>query len=232
MIDYMADIKITKGYESLKTAYLRKFTTISNTKAAVTMEEELEIDSDEKENPVNSEIIDEKNITISKLEKDLEERQKLYDQKLFSTKRSSDLAKNKISTATTGLDMFLVENMKKPDFDEFNSSFNFLISQYSALLYTPECYTVKEDSGEVVLADKLFENILSSNTDLAKPLDIFKKQLKIKLAFDLSVRRERRNSAGQMRPRLMSNKSKRDEDDNNVSRSKIAKATRKASISA
>lgn len=231
MIDYMAEIKINRGYESLKTAYLMKFPAINSKKAAVTMEEELEVDSDEKENPVNSKIIDQKNIAISELEKDLEERQKLFDQKLFSTKRSSDLAKNKISTATTGLDMFLVENMKKPDFDEFNSSFNFLISQYSALLYTPECYTVEEESGEVVLADKLFENILSSNPDLAKPLDSFKKHLKTKLAFDLSVRRERRNSAGQARPRLMSNKSKRAEDDINGSRSKIARAARTASVS-
>ena len=99
-------------------------------------------------------------------------------------------------------------------------------------MYTPECYTVKEDSGEVILADKLFESILASNPDLSKPLDTFKHQLKTKLAFDLSVRRERRNSAGQMRPRLMSNKTKRAENDNNGSRSKIARASRPSSISA
>ena len=191
------------------------------------MDEETEVVSNERENSGNSDIIEQQTITINKLEKDIEENQKLFDQKLFTTKRSSDLARNKIGTATTGLDMFLVENINKPDFD-----FNFLVvSQYSALLYTPECYTVKEDSGEVILSDKLFESILISNPDLSKPLDTFKHQLKTKLAFDLSVRRERRNSAGQLRPRLMSNKTKRADDDNNGSKSKIARANRTSSIS-
>ena len=62
------------------------------------------------------------------------------DQKYFAIKRSSDLARNKISTATDCLNMFLKENIKCPDFYEFNPSLKFLVSQYLILLYTPECY--------------------------------------------------------------------------------------------
>ena len=49
--------------------------------------------------------------------------------------------------------MFLTENLKKEYFDEFNPSFSFLVSQYSALLSNPELYTINEDSNEVILSE-------------------------------------------------------------------------------
>ena len=222
IIDYMSEINKINGYDSLKSAYLRKFPSLHNNKMSPTMEED--IDADSGDSKVDSDSEGNKDEKISQLEKELEEATKNH-QKLFQAKRSSDLAKSKINTATSGLDMFLIENLKRSDFDEFDSSFKFLVSQYSALLYTPNYYSVKQDSQEIILSDELFSNILKSDPELANPLDIFKNHLRTKLSIDLSVRRERRNSTGQARPRLLSNKTKRAEDDTIASRSKIARPT-------
>ena len=87
------------------------------------------------------------------------------------------------------------------DFDEFSPVLKFVVSQYSALLFTPEFYTA--DNGNVTFNDSLFSSI--SNDSNRQKLDIFKSHLKAKLEYDLSVRKERRNSlTGMQRPRVLS----------------------------
>ena len=142
-------------------------------------------------------------------------------------KRSGDLAKNKISTATECLDMFLTDNLKKADFQEFNPPFHFLVSQYSALLYTPDFYSVDIDKKEVTLSEDLFANISVPDPADKDRLCLFKKQLKEKLVMDLSVRQVRRNSNGGLtRPRLPSNSTKRgNPDDTSNGKSKLARPT-------
>ena len=77
------------------------------------------------------------------------------------------------------------------------------MTQYSALLFTPDCYTADAEKGEITLNDSLFSKISSPETK--DRLDLFKEQLKTKLQIDLSVRKERRNSiSGIARPRAYS----------------------------
>ena len=146
------------------------------------------------------------------------------EQKHFQTKRSVDLARNKISTATAGLDMFLKENIKLATFDEFSPEFQFLITQYSSLLITPECYTVNPESSVVTMSKELFINLADSNPKHTEKLLMFKEKLKDKLEYDLSVRKERRNSSISSLPRPRSNSTKRMNEDDNTNKLKQARA--------
>ena len=122
------------------------------------------------------------------------------EQKAFQTKRSADLARNKISTATECLDMYLKDNLKDPKFDEFSPAYQFLVTQYAALLFTPDLYTINPDTNQITLSENLFSKI--DSPDSQERLVHFKDQLKLKLQHDQSVRRERRNSiTGIIRPR-------------------------------
>ena len=124
MSDYMMSVKLNHGYESLKAEYSKKFPTLGNKPPLPTMTES----DDDEENPgaPNTQKDDE----IAALEKQVEEsitvteelRKKAdsADQKYFHMKRSGDLAKNKITTATECLEMFLRDNLKKPNFKDID----------------------------------------------------------------------------------------------------------------
>ncbi len=147
------------------------------------------------------------------------------EHKYFHMKRSGDLAKNKITTATECLDMFLRENLKKPNFKDFDPTFHFLVTQYSTLLYSPDFYTVDIDKKEVTLSEELFANLTIPDPKEKERLSLFKKELVDKLVMDLSVRQDRRNSVGgTARPRLLSNPTKRgNPDDMNNGKSKLTR---------
>ena len=209
-----------KGYESLKSAYLQKFPALSQetTEKAIHEEAPGESYSDDNHEELNKE--------ISILKKDLQESQlaaQAADLKIHNAKRASDLARNKISTATEGLNMYLEENLSKEYFDEFNPAFMFLVSQFSSLLYQPECFTVNNDTNEVTLADNLFHMIKKSDSIATENLKHFKLKLEQKLSLDFSVRKERRNSIGFTRPRVFSTSTKRTDDEKMATKSKIAR---------
>ena len=109
--------------------------------------------------------------------------------------------------------MFLIDNLKNREVDEFDPFFKFLVTQYSNLLYTPECYTVNTENCEVTLSEQLFSNVIAANPDVSEKVNIFKSHLKEKLSHDFSVRRERRLSTGSFRSRLPSIPTKRAHDD-------------------
>ena len=123
--------------------------------------------------------------------------------------------------------MFLSDNLKNENFQEFNPTFHFLVSQYSALLCTPDSYSVDIDKKEVTLNDDLFANLSVLDTEGEDRLSLFKNQLKEKLVLDLSVRQVRRNSnSGVPRPRLLSNSTKRgNPDDISNGKSKLTRPT-------
>ena len=134
-----------------------------------------------------------------------------------------NLLKNKISTATAGLNMYLKENLSKEYFDEFNPVFKFLVSQFSTLLYQPDCYSVNCENNDVKLADDLFSEMEKSDPSVKEKLQHFKNQLALKIGMDLSIRKERRTSTSFTRPRTLSNSCKRKDVDQTDSVSKIAR---------
>ena len=118
--------------------------------------------------------------------------------------------------------MFLTEYLMSHEINEFDSSFKFLVSQYSSLLYTPECYTVDPTTNVVILNKNLFSEFKGGKDfDLTNSIEIFEQHLVDKLSADLSIRRERRLSSIGQRPRLPS--IKRPGEENLASKSKIAK---------
>ena len=235
MSDYMLSVKLNHGYESLKAEFTRKFPTLGNKPSLPMIEQGDDEDNHSLEHPCAPST--KKDEEIAALMKQVEEstaetdelrkKAQAADQKHFQTKRSGDLAKNKISTATECLDMFLSDNLKNENFQEFNPTFHFLVSQYSALLCTPDCYSVDIDKKEVTLNDDLFANLSVLDTEGEDRLSLFKNQLKEKLVLDLSVRQVRRNSSsGVPRPRLLSNSTKRgNPDDISNGKSKLTRPT-------
>ena len=233
MLDYMTNLKKETGYESLKSDYAKKFPALGKSKPASTkMMEEHEDDSDETE----SESITEEEITVARdkindLQKQLEEQQKQMEndlkttqeneQKHFNAKRAGDLARNKINTATKCLDKYLEDNLCDPTFDEFSPVLKFLVTQYSALLYSPDFYLVNSETNEVILTGDFLLDLETPETK--DKLDIFKEELKSKLELDLSVRRERRISISGLN-RSRSTSQKRGLGDS--SQSKLPKAAR------
>ena len=123
MQDYMLNLKRAIGYESLKAAYSSKYPALcrgdGSSESNITNDsQDIREDTDE-----SSSIIEEKDKEIAQLQKELEEIResgKASDMKAHQAKRSSDLARNKISTATECLNMYLAESVKKEYFDEFN----------------------------------------------------------------------------------------------------------------
>ena len=160
--DYMMSVKLNHGYESLKAEYSQKFPTLGNKPLLPTMIES----NDDEENPCapNTQKDDEIAALVKQVEEsttetdELNKKAQAADQKHFHMKRSGDLAKNKITTATECLDMFLRENLKKANFQDFGPTFYFLVTQYSTLLYTPDFYSVDFDKKEVTLSEELFAN--------------------------------------------------------------------------
>ena len=94
---------------------------------------------------------------IASMEKEHKDSKKCLEQRLHQSKRNGDLARNKIATATECLDMYLVDFLRSNDIDEFNPSFKFLVTQYSSLLFTPDCYTVIIENCQVIVSDSLFQ---------------------------------------------------------------------------
>ena len=164
-----------------------------------------EADEDEEANDSNINSLKQKLETV---EKELEETRHTSDQRLHQYKRSSDLAKNKIATATRCLNMYLGETLMTEKVDEFSTTFKFLVSQYSSLLFTPEGYTVDPDTNSITLNENLFSDLKGDdNFDFVKEkVKVFENHLKEKLSMDLSIRRERRLSSigSGARPRLLS----------------------------
>ena len=204
----MSEVKSNIGYESLKSQYMRKYPMLGqntpNNLESVDDESE-ELNSD----PQNDNEVVELKEKLSVMEKEHDENRKNLEQRLHQAKRNSDLAKNKICTATECLDMFLIDYLKSKDIDEFDQSFKFLVTQYSSLLYTPECYTVNAQTSQVTLSDDLFSDLADKNSDISDKISTFKSHLKDKLSLDYSVRRERRLSSTSSRSRLPSFSSKR-----------------------
>ena len=227
MSDYVSQLKLSIGYESLKTAYLKKFPALGQDRVILVEDAEKTEDDEEDKEVSNKEIND--------LKKDLKESLAAVhssDQKLHHSKRANELAKNKISTATAGLNMYLRDNISKEYFDEFNPVFKFLVSQFSTLLYQPDCYSVNCETHEVKLAEDLFIEIEKSDPSVKENLSHFKDQLANKIAMDLSIRKERRTSISILnRPRTLSNSCKRKEQEQPESVSKIARPTRPSSTS-
>ena len=137
--------------------------------------------------------------------------------------RSSELAKNKMATATECLNMYLTSNLKNDYFDEFNPVFLFLVSQFSSLLPQPEGYTVNPETMNVELSDSLFQNIVEAEPSFTDKISLFKSHLLEKLKLDLTVRKERRMSNGLTRTRTLSNSTKRPSDDKKSNKTKIAR---------
>ena len=215
MADYMSEVRTKIGYESLKTQYLKKYPVLGNQSGkSVLAPPNEEIDEHEE----NSDVFDESELSKMKekvisMEKEYEDSKKCLEQRLHQTKRNSNLARNKISTATECLDFFLADYLNNNDIDEFNPSFKFLVSQYSSLLFTPECYTVNTENCQVVLSESLFSNLVRSNSEISDKIKYFKNHLTDKLSLDYSVRRERRLSTGSFRSRLPSASTKRSNDE-------------------
>ena len=223
MSDYMNDIKNKTGYESLKSQFMKKFPALGTrpeNSSSVYIGNEPE--GTDEEQPKENEIDCLKRKVVT-MEKEVEENRKNLEQRLHQAKRNGDLAKNKITTATECLDMFLVDNLKQKDFDEFDQSFKFLVTQYSSLLFTPECYTVNPDSCEVTISENLFSDIVTANPEISDKVCSFKKHLKEKLSLDFSVRRERRLSTGSFRSRLPSMSTKRGSDESKGNSAKISR---------
>ena len=215
MADYMTDVKVKTGYESLKTQYMKKYPVLGQKNNDVVLnpsedENECSDDTDDAFNELAN--LKEK---VVLMEKEYDENRKCLEQRLHQTKRNSDLARNKISTATECLDRFLVDFLKNNEIDEFDPSFKFLVTQYSSLLFTPECYTVDADNGQVILSESLFSSIVEANSELSDKINAFRNHLKDKLSLDFTVRRERRLSmnSGSYRSRLPSVSTKRSNDE-------------------
>ena len=207
MSEYMHELKIKTGYESLKAQYMQKYPALGpkNTNINEQMDEEVTV-----ENPDEIANLNEK---IVHIEKEADETRKSFEQRLHQAKRNGDLAKNKISTATECLDMFLIDNLKSRELDESDPLLKFLVTQYSSLLYTPECYSVNSDNCEVLLSELLFADLIAANPEISDKVRKFKTHLKEKLSLDYSVRRERRLSTGSFRSRLPSIPTKRGHDE-------------------
>ena len=222
MADYMAEVKRKTGYESLKAAYTKKFPSgLGNPKVFENpMDEEPDDDSDPQES--NAQESKEK---IKNLEKEFEDYRNEADQKLHQAKRQSDLAKNKIKASKQGLDMFLAENIQRKSFDQSDSTFKFLVMEYSNLLNTPEHYNVNQETCEVNLEWNLFLMIEEAYPEHKDTFDLFKTNLKKKIYSDISIRFERRLSIGQTPTRSRSNSVKRKSisEDDNLPKSKINK---------
>ena len=221
MLDYMLDLKRKTGYESLKAAYCNKYPALAQKEA--TTFPDAENTGDELYSTCD---MKEKDELISKLEKEVEEsRQSAHSatQKLHQAVRSSELAKNKMATATECLTMYLTSNLKNDYFDEFNPVFLFLVSQFSSLLPQPEGYTVNPESMDVELSDNLFKNIIDAEPAFTEKITLFKSHLLEKLKLDLTVRKERRLSSGLTRARSLSNSTKRPSEEKKSGKTKIAR---------
>ena len=182
-----------------------------------------EADEDEEANDSNINSLKQKLETI---EKELEEARHSSDQRLHQYKRSSDLAKNKIATATRCLNMYLGETLMTEKVDEFSTTFKFLVSQYSSLLFTPECYTVDPDTNSISLNENLFSDLKGDdNFDFVKEkVKVFENHLKEKLSMDLSIRRERRLSSVTLnRSRLPSISTKRSHEESKGNPTKLSR---------
>lgn len=228
MTDYMLELNRKMGYESLKTKHFKAYpvldkTVVSNIPDLQCSEEDNGDETIDEVGDARSEvkILKEK---LDLAEKELEESKNTY-QRLHHAKRSSDLARNKIATATECLNMYLIENLCSKEVDEFDPSLKFLVSQYSSLLFTPECYTVNPDTNDVMLCENLFSDLLRDNPCLKDKIDNFKQHLKDKLTLDLSIRKERRLSLGSVRSRLPSMSSKRSNSESAGNATKVAKGS-------
>lgn len=207
MSEYMHELKIKTGYESLKSQYMQKYPALgSNNK---NNNEHMDNDASTE----NSDEIANFNEKVVCIEKEAEENRKALEQRLHQARRNGDLARIKISTATECLDMFLVDNLKNKELSEHDPSMKFLVTQYSSLLFTPDCYTVNSDSCEVTLSELLFSDLIAANPEISDKVSKFKVHLKEKLSLDYSVRRERRLSTGSFRSRLPSILTKRGHDE-------------------
>ena len=111
--------------------------------------------------------------------------------------------------------MYLNDSMKDPKFDEFSPALQFLVTQYSALLFNPEGYTVNGENNEVKLNEDLFSSITTPET--SANVNLFKDQLRLKLQHDPNIRRERRNSLSSFRSRVGSSSTKRSPSENTLS---------------
>ena len=218
MTDYMTYLFKKIGYESLKMKHLKSFPALGE-KATTG---DMEASEEEEEDSVEDKEIASLKQKLESVEKELAETSNTSSQRLHQAKRAGDLAKNKIATATKCLNMFLGDFLLCKDIDEFDSTFQFIVSQYSNLLFTPECYTVEPDTNAIILNEKLFSEFKG---DLLKDKTaIFEKHLIEKLSHDLSIRRERRlSSISSGRSGLPSVSTKRTNDDDKGNPSKLSK---------
>ena len=110
--------------------------------------------------------------------------------------------------------------------DEFSPTFKFLVSQYSSLLFTPECYTVDPDSNVVTLNENLFSDLKGENNFdfVIEKVKVFENHLKEKLSMDLSIRRERRlSSVSLSRSRLPSVSAKQSHEESKGNPTKLSR---------
>ena len=227
MAEYMTDVMSKTGYESLKSQYMKKYPVLGQKTDTCAMNSpEDVIDGGEESDDAfdKSEVANLKE-KMTSMEREYDDNRKCLEQRLHQTKRTSDLARNKILTATECLDMFLVDYLKNNNIDEFDPSFKFLVTQYSSLLFTPKCYSVDTENCQVVLSETLFSNIAETNSDISEKIDTFKNHLKEKLSLDFSVRRERRLSmgSGSIRSRIPSVSIKRSNDEQKGNASKCSR---------
>ena len=122
--------------------------------------------------------------------------------------------------------MYLGETLMTEKVDEFSTTFKFLVSQYSSLLFTPEGYTVDPDTNLITLNENLFSDLKGDdNFDFVKEkVKVFENHLKEKLSMDLSIRRERRLSSVSLnRSRLPSLSTKRSHEESKGNPTKLAR---------
>lgn len=224
MTEYMLFISKKLGYESLKNKHLKSYPVLGGNGPSDAMDKhDDEADEDEEANDSDINSLKQKLVTV---EKELEETRHASDQRLHQYKRSSDLAKNKIVTATRCLNMYLGETLMTEKVDEFSTTFKFLVSQYSSLLFTPEGYTVDPDTNSITLNENLFSDLKGDdNFDFVKEkVKVFENHLKEKLSMDLSIRRERRLSSVSLnRSRLPSLSIKRSHEESNGNPNKLSR---------
>ena len=167
MTDYMAYLKKTIGYESLKSQYLRQFPSLGNGNEHQIDENNYDDENEDDLLPLNP--IERRDAKIAELEKnaadfnDLKEKMLKMKAELNIAVKTSNIAKNKLKFARKVTEERLKECLPVPNFED----------DYSKVLITLMSTLVDEDSFD-----------MDPDTDLIKPKDDFLKEIEESLSKD------------------------------------------------
>ena len=108
MSDYMSDVKCKTGYESLKSQHMKKYLVLGQKTDDIVLTplDDHNDCGDDTDDAFEAGELANLREKLTSMEKEHEDNRKCLEQRLHQTKRNSDLARNKINTATECLDMY------------------------------------------------------------------------------------------------------------------------------